>query len=65
MEETEVRSAARQMIWLHGPRAQDQAGERADKMFSLGDMAGFHKWNRVTDAINDLERKAHAPANPD
>jgi hypothetical protein len=31
MEEAEVRSAARQMIWLHGSRAKDQAGERADK----------------------------------
>ena len=60
MEEAEVRSAARQMIWLHGSRAKDQAGERADKMFSLGDMTGFRKWNRVTGAIKDLERKAHA-----
>src|SRR5471032_1083807 len=34
-----------------------KAREQADKMFSVGDIAGFHKWNRVTDAIKDLERK--------
>jgi hypothetical protein len=64
MEEAEIRSAARQMIWLHGPRARDQAGERADQMFSLGDVAGFHKWNRVIAAIKALDRKALAAANP-
>ena len=35
--------------------------EQADKMFSLGDIAGFHKWNWVTDAIKDLERKEQTP----
>jgi len=64
MERTEIESAARQLFWLHGLRAQDEAKERADKRFSIGDIAGFHKWNRVTDAIKDLERKEQAPATP-
>jgi hypothetical protein len=65
MEKPEIQSAARQMIWLHGPRAQVKAGEQADNMFSLGDIAGFHKWNKVTDAIKDLERKTQAPEAPE
>ena len=64
MERTEIEAAARQLAWLHGPRALAQAEELADKMFSLGDIAGFHKWNRVRDAIKDLERKERAPAIP-
>jgi hypothetical protein len=62
MERAEIEAAARQLFWLHGPRAQAEAKERADKRFSVGDIAGFHKWNRVTDAIKDLERKEQAPA---
>jgi len=37
--------------------AEIQAADHADKMFSRGDIAGFHKWNRVKDAIKDIERK--------
>jgi hypothetical protein len=62
MEQVEIQAAARQMIWLHESRAQAQAREQADKMFSLGDIAGFHKWNRVTDAIKDMERKSQMQA---
>lgn len=64
MEQAEIQAAARQMIWLHDTRAQAKAREQADKMFSVGDIAGFHKWNRVTDAIKDIERKPQAPATP-
>jgi hypothetical protein len=62
MKQSEIDAAARQLVWLHGPRAQVAAEERADKMLSVGDIAGFHKWNRVKDAIKDLERKEQAPA---
>ena len=64
MERIEIEAAARQLVWLHGPRAQAQAKEQADKRFSVGDIAGFHKWNRVTDAIKDLERKEQTPSSP-
>jgi hypothetical protein len=64
MERTEIEAAARQLVWLHGPRAQTEAMARADKMFTVGDIAGFHKWNRVKDAIKDLERKEQAPIAP-
>jgi hypothetical protein len=64
MNQTEIQSVARQFFWLHGPRAVARAQEQADKMFSLGDIAGFHKWNRVTDAIKDLARKEQQPAVP-
>jgi hypothetical protein len=64
MERTEIEAAARQLVWLHGPRAQTEAQTQADKRFSIGDIAGFHKWNRVTDAIKDLERKEQAPSLP-
>jgi hypothetical protein len=60
MRQTEIQSVARQFVWLHGPRALARAEEQADKMFSLGDIAGFHKWNRITDAIKNLERKEPA-----
>jgi hypothetical protein len=62
MDRTEIQAAARQMAWLHGSRAQAEATERADKMFYVGDIAGFHKWNKVADAIKDLERKEQMPA---
>ena len=45
------------LIWLHGARAQIQAADHADKMFLSGDITGFHKWNRVKDAIKDIEKK--------
>ncbi len=61
MQEAEIQSAARQLIWLHGTRAQIQAADQADKMFSRGDIAGFHKWNRINDAIKDIERKTQTP----
>jgi hypothetical protein len=64
MKQSEIDAAARQLVWLHGSRAQVDAEERADKMLSVGDIAGFHKWNRVKDAIKDLERKEQAPAPP-
>jgi len=64
MRQTEIQSVARQFVWLHGPRALALAEEQADKMFSLGDIAGFHKWNRITDAIKNLERKEQRPAVP-
>jgi hypothetical protein len=57
MQEIEIQAAARQLIWLHGTRAQIQAADQADKVFARGDIAGFHKWNRVKDAIKDIERK--------
>jgi hypothetical protein len=62
MQEAEIQAAARQLIWLHGTRAQLQAAEQADKTFSRGDIAGFHKWNRIKDAIKDIERKNQIPA---
>jgi hypothetical protein len=64
MQEAEIQAAARQTIWLHGTRAQIQAAEQADKLFSRGDIAGFHRWNRVKDAIKDIERKSQTPAAP-
>jgi hypothetical protein len=62
MDESDIAAAARQLISLHGSGAQAEAKTQADKRFSIGDIAGFHKWNRVTDAIKDLEREA--PARP-
>jgi len=64
MQEAEIQAAARQIILLHGTRAQNQAAKQADKMFSRGDIAGFHRWNRVKDAIKDIERKSQAPFAP-
>ena len=64
MQEAEIQAAARQLIWLHGTRAQIQAADQADKMFSHGDFAGFHEWNRVKDAITDIERKTQTQATP-
>jgi hypothetical protein len=64
MEEAEIKSAARQLIWLHGSRALSHAADQADKRFLLGDITGFHKWNQVKDAIKDIELKSQAPATP-
>jgi hypothetical protein len=61
MQEVEIQAAARQLVWLHGTRAQVQAADQADKSFSRGDIAGFHKWNRVKDAIKEIERKTQMP----
>jgi hypothetical protein len=64
MQEVEIQACARQLVWLHGARAQVQAADQADTMFSRGDIAGFHKWNRVKDAIQDIERKTQSPVTP-
>ena len=61
MQEAEIQAAARQLVWLHGTRARVQAADQADKSFCRGDIAGFHKWNRVKDAIKDIERKTQMP----
>lgn len=57
MQAAEIQAAARQFVWLHGTNAECKAADQADKAFSLGDIAGFHKRNRIKDAINDIERK--------
>jgi hypothetical protein len=57
MDESEVQSAAKQMMRLHRSRALLHAGLEATKKLSQGDITGFHLWNRVQDAIKDLERK--------
>ena len=61
MEQIEILGAARQLIGLHGQGAKAQSKARADRLFAIGDIAGFHKWNRVTDAIKDIERKNPPP----
>ena len=61
MEEAEIWAAASQMMRLHGRHALAQSIERADKMLAVGDVTGFHKWNRVTDAIRDMLRISKTP----
>jgi hypothetical protein len=56
MDDTAIRQAAAQMITLHGSEAELTAARQADAMLNRGSISGFHRWTRITTAINDLER---------
>ncbi len=49
---------ARNMIRLHGLRAQAVAMERAAEMRQQGDVAGFDRWQSIHAAISELRRTA-------
>jgi hypothetical protein len=49
---------ARNMIRLHGLRAQAVAMERAAEMRQQGDVAGLDRWQSVHAAISELRRTA-------
>ena len=55
---------ARNMIRLHGLRAQAVAMERAAEMRQQGDAAGLDRWQSIHAAISELRRTAglHAAA---
>jgi hypothetical protein len=58
MEESAIRKAAAQMMELHGNGAELAAASKADAMLNQGNIDGFYAWNRISAAINDLDRKA-------
>lgn len=53
-------AAARKMIEQFGEKAENEAGERADKCVAFGDVAGQSIWLLVIDAIRDLRRGTSA-----
>ena len=62
MEESEVTYEAREMIRQYGNRAVRAAEVLANRAVSEQDANRLHFWNRVADAIKDLQRRNHTPA---
>jgi hypothetical protein len=54
MREVDVWRSAHQFIKMHGVDAAVMAAQRADALLSAGDVDGFHAWQRIVVAINDL-----------
>jgi hypothetical protein len=64
MEDIDIWRAAHQFIKMHGEDAAVRAAMRADELLSAGDAEGFHVWQRVTAAINELERDKPSASEP-
>ena len=58
MQTTSPLDTARNMIRLHGLRAQAVAMERAAEMRQQGDVAGLDRWQAIHAAISELRRTA-------
>lgn len=61
MEESEVTREALAIMREHGSKAALIAGALATSAVSKQDATQFHFWNRVTDTIQDLERRNQIP----
>jgi hypothetical protein len=57
MEEIEIWRSADQFMKMHGSEAQQVALNLAGARFADGDIAGFHIWQRVLAAIEELSRQ--------
>jgi hypothetical protein len=58
MDESSALGTARDMIRLHGLRAQAVAMERIAEMRQQGDTRGIHVWEQTYAAIRELRRTA-------
>ena len=56
MEDRDVWRAAKQMLELHPQGASFAAAQRADKALEQGDLFNFNFWQRITKALDGLER---------
>lgn len=62
MDEVEIWRSADQFMKMHGPEASLVAFNLAGARFADGDMAGFHIWQRVLAAIEELSRQTPSGA---
>jgi hypothetical protein len=56
MDESDVFREAKDVIHQYGEQAAIVSGIRAKRAAGHGDAQKFHFWNRVTDAIKDIQR---------
>jgi hypothetical protein len=56
MEQSDVAREAKEMVQLYGEQATIISGMRAKRSADRSDTQKFHFWNRVTDAIKDIQR---------
>ena len=52
------------MMKRYGAAAAVKAAMRADELLAMGDTNGFHVWQRVVAAINELERERPSASEP-
>jgi len=64
MKDVDIWRAAHQLMKMYGEDAHLIAAKRADALLDLGDADGFHVWQRVTAAINELERDKPSASEP-
>ncbi|MFT7572140.1 MAG: hypothetical protein ACI9JL_003188 [Paracoccaceae bacterium] len=48
--------SAKQMITLHGDDAHLHAAQRTDELLAQGDIEGRRVWQRIQDAVGELQR---------
>ena len=60
MFEQESRAAAKDLMAVHGLRAQAVVNERIEEARQQGDASSLTRWRNVELAINDLRRTAAA-----
>jgi hypothetical protein len=60
MNELDTWRAASILLKRYGNEALFIAARRADALLDQGDVQGSSAWIRITNAIAELERKAHA-----
>ena len=61
VDDIDVFRSAAMLIKEHGHDAQLLAIKRATKMLDAGDVDGYAVWNRIVDAIKDIQQETPRP----
>ncbi len=56
VEEIEIYRAANQLVKRYGQDAELEAAKQADAMLEAGDIDGQRVWQRILNAIDELQR---------
>lgn len=60
IEDPDVWRAAILMVERHGPDAGRNCARQAERLLEAGDPEGFFAWERVTDAVAEIQRVERA-----
>ena len=64
MEDIDVWRSAHHYMKRYGDDAAVKAAMRADALLAKGDAEGFHVWQRIVAAINELSREKPGTGEP-
>lgn len=57
MDDKEIYETATNLIKQHGKQATIEAAMKSDQMIDEGDLHAAAKWNKVMQAIEDIQRR--------